>query len=190
MRRLPRNKRPGLLADTRGVSLVEFAFLAPVFCLILAGAIDLGGMLYTRYGLDAAVSAGANYAVVNGAQVSSTNGAALATTLAAIVSSSEASNWANSTIIVNNGPTATTTAGQTVMSGTPANADSCYCPTLIPSGVYWGGVTPCGQSCGSNQGIAGKFVYVTANKTYSPFFGNDGFIKNWTVSINAMVQAQ
>jgi Flp pilus assembly protein TadG len=168
--------------------------LAPVFCLILAGAIDLGGMLYTRYGLDAAVSAGANYALIDAADVSSTSGASLANSLEAIVTSSSGSNWANSTIVVNNGPTVTTTgvgttSVSTATSGTASNADSCYCPTLGSSGLIWGSAATCGGSCPSG-GLAGKFVYITANRTYTPFFPSLGLVQNGTIVTSAMVQAQ
>ncbi|HVB90297.1 MAG TPA: TadE/TadG family type IV pilus assembly protein [Beijerinckiaceae bacterium] len=182
------------LHDTRGVSFIEFAFIAPVLALVLAGAVDLGGLLYTRYGLDAAVSAGANYAVVKAADVDSSSGAALANTLAAIVSSSGSADWANSTIVVNGGPTVTTSGAgtgspSTVASGSPGPADSCYCPTPGSSGMNWGSAVACGQTC-PNGVFAGKFVYVSANRTYSPFFSSFGFITNWTPSVQAMVQVQ
>lgn len=178
------------LSDTRGVSLIEFAFLAPVLCLILAGANDLGGMLYTRYNLDASVSAGANYALVSAASANSTNGAALANTIASIVTNGGSTTPPNSTIVVNNGLTTTTSgAGTPTTSGTPAEADSCYCPTVGSTGVSWGPATTCGLSC-SNGTLAGKFVYITANQTYTPLFPSYGFIQNWNVSTNAMVQVQ
>lgn len=179
------------LTDVNGVAAVEFALVAPWFGLILAGAIDLGGMLYTKYGLDAAVSAGANYAVVSAASVNSTSGQSLANTIATVVTSSNSSNWANTTIIVNNGPTTSMSeTGTPVTGGTAANADSCYCPTLVGSSVSWGSAAPaCGGTC-PNGSIAGKFVYISASRAYTPFFPSFGIVKNGTITTSAMVQAQ
>ena len=62
-------------ATARGVAAVEFALVTPIFCLLLAGIVDLGGALYTKFKLDSAVTAGANFAQVNAGNVSSANGA-------------------------------------------------------------------------------------------------------------------
>jgi Flp pilus assembly pilin Flp len=78
-----------LLRDRRGVAAIEFALMTPVFCLLLAGVVDLGGALYTKFKLDSAVTAGANFAQINAANVSSTGGPALATNIATIVETSE-----------------------------------------------------------------------------------------------------
>src|ERR1019366_1729717 len=84
-RALPQRSR----RDARGAAAVEFALIAPILCLLLAGAVDFGGALYTNLRLDTAVAAGANYAQVNAANVSSANGAALAANIANVVETSE-----------------------------------------------------------------------------------------------------
>lgn len=43
--------RLSLRHDRRGVSVVEFAFIAPAFCLILVGLFDIGHTLYMRAAL-------------------------------------------------------------------------------------------------------------------------------------------
>src|SRR5580692_477499 len=63
------SSRRGLVGDDRGIAAVEFALLAPIFCLLMAGVIDLGGVLFTKFQLDAAVTAGANFAQVNASNV-------------------------------------------------------------------------------------------------------------------------
>ncbi len=47
---MPVRRKPiGMLRrDERGATLIEFAFVAPVFCLLLVGAIDVGHTLYMR----------------------------------------------------------------------------------------------------------------------------------------------
>ena len=43
------------LGDRSGVAAVEFALISPTIILVLVGLIDLGGMLYTRFQLDASL---------------------------------------------------------------------------------------------------------------------------------------
>ncbi|HUO12053.1 MAG TPA: TadE/TadG family type IV pilus assembly protein [Caulobacteraceae bacterium] len=178
-----------LLAD-EGVAAVEFAFMAPIFCLLMVAAIDLGGALFTKFRLDAAVSAGANFAQVQAANASSTAGQTLANNIATIVEASQGAGWANTTVVVDNGPTTTVTGGTQTTSGTASNADACYCPSGSASSMTWGASTTCGNSCGSNAGYAGKFVTITATRTYTPIFSNYGIISNDAITTSTVVQVQ
>jgi len=183
--------RRSLIGDNRGIAAVEFAMLAPLLCLLLAGVTDLGGALFTKFKLDAAVTAGANFAQVNSANVTSTNGQTLATNIATIVETSQGAGWANDAVVVNDGPSSTVTGGTTASSGTAANADLCYCPSGTPGSFAWGGSTACGTACpGSNTGYAGKFVTITASETYTPIFSSYGIVQNNTISASAAVQVQ
>jgi Flp pilus assembly protein TadG len=178
-----------LAGDRRGVAAVEFALLTPVFCLLLAGIVDLGGALYTRFKLDSAVTAGANFAQINAANVTSTNGQALATNIATIVETSQGSGWADDAVVVNNGPTTSITSGAPTTGGTPTNADACYCPTGTTASFSWGSSTTCGAAC-PGGGYAGKFVTVTATREYTPIFSGYGIVQNDTISASAAVQVQ
>jgi len=178
-----------LLRDRRGVAAIEFALVTPLFCLLLAGVVDLGGALYTKFKLDSAVTAGANFAQINAANVGSANGQTLANNIAAIVESSEGSSWANDTVVVNDGPTTTISSGTSTTSGTASNADACYCPTGTASSATWGSSTTCGSAC-AGGGYAGKFVVITANQTYTPIFTNYGIVHDNTIATSAMVQVQ
>ncbi len=181
----------GFRRDVRGVAAVEFALLTPVFCLLMAGVIDLGGALFTKFKLDSAVTAGANYAQVNASNVNSTNGASLATNIATIVETSQGSGWADDGVVVNNGPSTTTTGGTQSTGGTLTNADACYCPSGTAGSFSWGSSTTCGSVCpGSNTGYAGKFVTITATKTYSPIFSSYGIVQNDTITATSVVQVQ
>jgi Flp pilus assembly protein TadG len=173
----------------KGAAAVEFALIVPILALILAGASDFGGALYAKFALDDAVSAAANYAVINAASVSSTSGASLATNLATIIGSAHSTNYATGTVVVNNGPTATITAGVVTSSGTAANADLCYCPTKAGSVVTWGSSVTCSSTC-SGGGIAGKFVTIVTNRTYTPMFASYGLIKNGAIAASAVVETQ
>jgi Flp pilus assembly protein TadG len=190
--------RPGhrlcaaFLGDRSGVAAVEFALIAPTLILVLVGLIDLGGMLYTRFQLDASLSAGANYAIVNGTSVDSTSSASLASTLAALVSTGNWTNWATSSVTVNNGPTATSTGGGAVTTGGSASsADSCYCPTgTASSSVSWGGAQTCGVTC-TGGGYAGKFVLLSVSRSYTPIFSGYGIVsRSGEITTSSLVQVQ
>lgn len=187
--------RRSLLKDDRGIAAVEFAVIAPLFCLLFVAAIDIGSAVYTRFKLDAAVSAGANYALINAANVSAAGGATLASNIAAIVENGVSSGYANEAIVVNNGPTATvsggtpTSAGTLTTGGSNAPADSCYCPTGTTTSFTWGSAMTCAAAC-PGGGIAGKFVTVVATRTYNPIFSSYGLIANNTITASATVETQ
>lgn len=182
--RAPRRFR----TDERAVSALEFALIAPVFCMLLFGAVDFGGVLYVKFNLEGAVSAGANYALVNAASVSSSGGAGLAANLTSIVANDHSTAWADATAVVNNGPSSTVTSGAATSGGTAAAANSCYCPTKAGTGVTWGSVQTCGATC-PGGGVAGKFVTIVASRTYTPMFSY-GIVRNSVVSASATVETQ
>jgi Flp pilus assembly protein TadG len=172
-----------------GLAAIEFAMIVPVYLMILIGAIDMGGMLYSSYRLETAVAAGSEYAALNSASVNGTNGASLATSIAGVVENANGSAWANDTVVVNDGPAVTVTGGSSSSSGTAANANNCYCPTGSPPNVTWGSAATCGSSC-AGGGEAGKFVTITANVAYTPLFSTYGMIPNETLTQNATVEIQ
>ncbi len=186
-----RRRVAGFLRDRSGVAAVEFALISPTVILILVGLIDLGGLLYTRFQLNASLSAAANYAMVNQASVSSTNGASLASTLAGLISSGQSSNWAVSAVTVNNGPTAGSSGGTVTTGGTASSANSCYCPTgVASSSVTWGSAQTCSTTC-AGGGYAGKFVLLSASRAYSPIFTGYGMLsQSGTMTVSSLVQVQ
>jgi Flp pilus assembly protein TadG len=175
--------------DRRGVAAVEFALFSVVFLIILAGTVDIGNLIFSEFQLDATVAAGAQYAVVNASSVNSSNGATLASSVSTVVNSGHSSTGWSNTVVVNNGPSVTTNNGSPNSSGTAANADSCYCPTGSPGSWSWGTSKTCGSSC-TGGGKAGKFVTISATRSFTPFFPAWGFISNNTLSRSAMVQVQ
>jgi Flp pilus assembly protein TadG len=176
------------VTDARGASAVEFALVTPIFLLILVGTLDFGGVLFTEFGLNGAVSAAADFALVNASSVSAAGGSALASQLVGIASSAHATNWASATVVVNNGPSATGNSTTVTASGTAANAESTYCPTISGTTIVWGAAVaapPCG-----NGSVPGKFVTITATRTYRPIFGSYGIVKNNALSASTVVQVQ
>jgi Flp pilus assembly protein TadG len=175
--------------DARGASAAEFALVAPVFCLMFAGMVDFGSAIYTRFSLNSAVSAAANYTILNATQVTSSNGAALAQNLGEIIASAHAANWANATIVVNNGPTATLTGGALTTGGTASGADLCYCPTVSGSTVSWGNSTSCGATC-AGGGLAGKFVSIVATANYTSPLSSISIIPSSIFTTASVVETQ
>ena len=174
--------------ERKGVASVEFALYSIVFLILLAGTVDIGNLIFSEFQLDATVAAGAQYAVVNANNVNSTSGATLASSISAVVNNGHVSGdgWSN-TVVVNNGPTTATSAGSPTSSGTASNADNCYCPTGSPGSWTWGSTVTCGAGC-SGSGTAGKFVSITASRTYARFFPSWSFFSGNTLTRSAMVQ--
>jgi Flp pilus assembly protein TadG len=159
------------LRDTRGVSGIEFALVAPVLTLMMVGVIDIGGMVSTKLDLNASISTAAAYAQMNAANVTSTNGATLASTLSLIVANARGPSWADSDVVVNNGPGSSVAAGHRSPRGSGSQADFCYCPLKTGSTVNWGVNRSCNAACPTGSGaIAGKFVSLTATRQFTPIF--------------------
>ena len=90
---------------------------------------------------------------------------------------------------VNDGATSTVSNGATTPSGTPANANSCWCPTGGSAAWGWGTAATCGSTCaGGTQ--AGKFVTIAGTRSFSAIFGAYGLISNTTLHQSTIVQAQ
>jgi Flp pilus assembly protein TadG len=173
----------------RSIAALEFGMLAPLYMIGMAATVDIGNAITANVIVAGSVQSASNYALVNASQVNSTSGATLATNLATIAANAFATNWANSTATVNNGPAASVTGGTTSSSGTPANANLCYCPTGTYSSITWGTSVTCGTTC-TGGGIAGKFVVVTASYTWTPLFTSYSFVPSGYVSSGTVVQVQ
>ncbi len=159
-------------SENSGVAAIEFAIYALVFLTILAATVDIGLMLFTASELDAAVSAGAEYALNNAAMVAS-NPSALNTAITNIVANANGSGWASSTVNVNNSN----------------DGAHCYCPTGLPGNWSWGSTATCGSAC-SGVGVAGQFVTITASRTVSALFPAFGFVNNGAITRSVIVETQ
>jgi Flp pilus assembly protein TadG len=77
-----------------GVAAIEFAIYGSVFLMIVAAVVDIGVLLFTQSELDAAVSAGAEYAASSAALVA-TDPSGLNTHISGIVQNANGTSWAN-----------------------------------------------------------------------------------------------
>jgi Flp pilus assembly protein TadG len=126
-----------LLCEERGVSAIEFAFIAPVVAILIIGIIDFGMGLWRQMEIANAAEAGAAYAAAKGWN-STTSGIDGAVTSATNLPSSSITvslnNWSN----------------------------WCGCPNTS-SGVT---SATCGSDC-SDSSLAGHYVIVSASTSYS-----------------------
>jgi len=176
---------------TAAIAALEFALVAPVFFLVFAGMTDLGHTMYLRIRLQAAVAAGANYALVNANKIdSTTTGRGIATMIATLVTDSNGGTPPDATVVLNHGWTVQVTNGTQSVSGTAANSDNFYCVTGSPPSWSWGTtVAQAGTAC-ANGGTSGKFVTITASSSFTPLVSFEGFGPSGTITANAVVQAQ
>jgi hypothetical protein len=189
--RRPRHLLKILAAENSGVAAIEFALVAMVFLVILAGTVDLGMLIYTEEQLGAALAAGAEYAEANAGSVSN-NGSNLATEIANIVANVNGSGWASSSVCVNNSapnsaPSGSSTTSPTTSCSGPAGES--YCPQGSPGNWSWGNSAIAGSACASG-GIAGQFVAITASRAVSPLFPAFGFVQNGTISQSVLVETE
>lgn len=186
--RASRFRRLGFRASDSGGSAVEFALLAPVFLLILAAAVDIGGMVMVRFSLNETVSAGANYALVNAERVNAGDGGRLAGDLTTLITGGDGDVLARA--VVNNGPERQAGNGSDEAGGVSGNADNCYCPSSAgDGGLDWGGAASCGSPCPDGS-RAGKFVLLEARRTYRPLLIDFGMADGGAITVRAVVQTQ
>jgi Flp pilus assembly pilin Flp len=176
------------IGDRRGVSALEFALVAPIFLLLLAGTVELGGMLYTRFQLNSALSAAASYTLLNGSALSESTAANLVANTAAIVAGGTTSS-VSVTVAVNKDYARTLRNGQLTTSGSPSDADRCYCPTGTGATPNWGTAIACESAC-SNGSMAGKFITITAERTYQALFSDYQIARDGVITVVARAQVK
>lgn len=178
-----------LLEREEGTAIIEFTLVLPILVLLLAMAIDFGAVLHTRFRLNAAMSAGANYAIVHGKRANQLEAVDLARDIATLVGNNQGPDWANVSSLVNNGPLVVRDTHGTTESGSAAHIQDCYCLAAYAAAPVWGGAGSCGEECPSG-GYAGRFVLIEASRAHNPVFSNYGMVSDGRLSAHALVQIQ
>ncbi len=176
-----------LARDRKGAAAVEFALIAPVLLLILAGAIDIGQMMKIRSELNTSVSAGANRILLNGGGLSAGTAEAIASDVAFI--SAADTPGVSVKVTVNNAFTVSMTGGAASASGTASVADQCFCPTSLGTAVEWSLPVSCGAACPTGDEYAVKFLEISVSRAYNAMFGGYGFVGN-SIGVKTMVSTQ
>ena len=173
---------------------MEFALVAPLLCLIFAGIVDLGNMVYTRMRVRDALTTGAQHALVQAQGLTAAKGAQLATDVARIVRNAGGAPFADATVVLNNGPVATATAAGAATSGSAAGVGQCYCPGVSYLAVppytktfTYGAPVACNSPC-ADGGRAAKFVRITASRAYTPLFIGYGIVEAGIIASTTEVQ--
>ena len=177
-----------VLKDTRGNAAIEFALVVPIFALVFVASVDLGMLVFSRFQLEAAVSASASYAIAHSDQVDGSNGSELAKNLALMFASNYRGD-ATAVIQVNNGPQARYDGTKIKIGGVSAQANACYCPKGNAASVDWGLPFTCNASC-PDGGRAGRYVALTARQPYTPFFTMFDVVRDGFIAANAVVQTK
>lgn len=175
-----------LWRDRRATALVEFGLISPIFLATLGASIDLGQAVLTKFHLASTLATASDYALNSASTVGTSGDGTLASTLASLAASANATNWANASVVVNNGSSASVTGGTAATSGTTSN--SCYCPTGSGASVVWGSATTCGSTC-AGGGVAGKFVQITVSRAYTTLIIPSPMVAS-TLSAASVVQVQ
>lgn len=194
--------------DRRGASAIEFAIMGTVYCIVLAGVVNVSGAVYIRFQIETAVASAQSYALQQAANVNSTSAAALGASLARLAHHAAGTIQPESDIDVNDGaedqdPETTSGTGPwsstdddgdasgdvVTASGTASQADSCYCPTVAGNAVTWGTAKTCGSTC-SSGGLAGKYVFIKAVATYTPLIPVSGVITSSTLTCATLTRVK
>lgn len=178
-----------LSKDRGGNAAIEFALIAPILAIILAGSTDLGLLIFSRFQLEATISDSASYATVHADQVDAENSDDLAAKIATIIASEDTSGNTAASIVVNNGAKASYAGSEIKLGGAASQANACYCPTGTASSLIWGQQQSCGTPCPDGV-LAGKYVAITAKQAYAPLFSSYGFVKDGFIYASAVVQTQ
>ncbi|OLP56786.1 hypothetical protein BJF92_11990 [Rhizobium rhizosphaerae] len=170
-----------------GIAAVEFAFIAPLFVLLMAGVSDVSLFIIKRMKADAAVSSAANQALTSGAGLTSSTADSTANLLAAILRAPDPGGTAR--ILINGSRQYDVTATTITASGPASAADECRCPTSSGGTITWGGAVSCTSTCASGA-PAGKYVSIAYNRPYKTMFPNYGVIPGNGITIQTAAQVQ
>ncbi len=175
-----------LRADQRGSIAVEFALVAPVLLLILAGVVDIGSAAYARLSLDARLTAAAEYALFRPAPTDQDGAEMLAGTLAGMLRGADTD---TAEVVVNNAANAQWDGSGVYTSPGPGEAGMCYCPAPAQDGVVWGPSVACASTCTTGES-AGKFVQISATTRLVTLFRGYAFLDGETVETRTVLRFQ
>lgn len=161
-------------ADTSGVSATEFAILAPVFLVILAGVIDIGFTLYAKFRMEGQVSAVANYAMTDNIPAPNADAQDFEEYLERLVDISRLSGTNNNIqrlnrihVNLNNAYSGTWENGSFSAQPQAGELSDCYCPTREANTIAWGSSENCNSLC-IDGSSAGKYLWFETENS-SPF---------------------
>lgn len=186
MKQLPVQMMQRFRQDEGGSIAVEFAFVAPVLLLILAGVVDIGSATYSKVSLDAQVTATAEYALLQSAPGDQEAAETLAGNLVALL---QGGDLETAEVIVNNAVRANYDGSSVANSFLGGDADMCYCPDFMDGAIVWGAPVDCETPC-TNGDSAGRFVQISATAEHVAIFPGYSFLDGDRVKTSAVLRLQ
>ncbi|MFO7757061.1 MAG: TadE/TadG family type IV pilus assembly protein [Roseovarius sp.] len=169
-----------LLGDTRGSIAVEFALVAPVLMIMLAGVIDVGSAAYARLSLQSRVTTAGEFALM-----ADLDADALAESAMGLLRG-RASETAE--VVVNNAAKAKWDGSEVTTQSLSGDAMACYCPTRSDGQIEWGSSVGCETSCDTSGDSAGRFVQISATADHVSIFPGYAFIDGDMVRASAVLR--
>jgi Flp pilus assembly protein TadG len=156
--------------DHRGVAALEFAIVAPVLLMLLAGTTDFGLIRAGKSQMANGVAQGIEYAFLQGPSVTAAN------VIAMVQAGAIRAGLTNTVTVVVTGP-------------------ACYCVTgfpaaLVTPSVALSGTYTCTSTCASPEVAPAPFMIVTASYVYQPLLPFYSKLATPTVSETITVRLQ
>lgn len=171
------------LRDEGGSAGVEFALIASVFVLILAGTFEIGLMIREKFRLISDVSAAANHTLAIGTAIDAGSAQDVSVTIAVLLAGGDRTASVN----VNNAVTAQLVAGNVTAMQGGGNVAGCYCASRSDEAVNWGASVGCDVACADGT-TAGRYVLISAKAPWTPMLGAYGLFSDQTLESSAMVR--
>jgi hypothetical protein len=179
----PRLRRGRAIQGDAGSAGVEFALIAPVFLLILAGTFEIGLAIRAQFQLISVVTAAAHHALAIGDTVADGSAPQTAATIAALLVGAGRSG----TVDLNNAIKADLAQDTVSVLESGADVSQCYCPSRSDSMLSWGTTVACGVPCDDGS-VAGRFVEITAEVPFDAVLGAYGLFSDPTLRNTVVVR--
>jgi Flp pilus assembly protein TadG len=158
------------IEDRRGVAAIEFAIVAPVLLMVLAGTADFGLIRFGKSQMANGVAQGIEYALLQGPSVTAAN------VISMVQAGATRAGLANSVTVVVTGP-------------------ACYCVTtasfpaaLVTPSTALSGTYTCTNTCTSPAVAPAPFMTVRASYVYQPLLPFYSQLASPTVAETIMVR--
>jgi Flp pilus assembly protein TadG len=156
------------IKDRRGVAAIEFAIVAPVLLMMLAGTADFGLIRTGKSQMANGVAQGIEYALLQGPSVTAAN------VISMVQAGATRAGLANTVTVVVTGP-------------------ACYCVTGFPAALVTpstalSGTYTCTNTCTAPSVAPAPFMTVTASYVYQPLLPFYSKLATPTIAETIMVR--
>lgn len=172
-----------LRLDEHGSIAVEFALVAPILMIVLAGVIDIGSAAYTKISLQSRVTTAGEYALMQSAPQKQDDFDDLAEEVIELL---EWSALETANVIVNNAVSAEWDGSSPTEPSGTGDVEAYYCIGSAGE-IDWASVVDRDTICSSDE-PAGQFVQISASARHVSLFPGYAFSDGDTVSARAVLR--